>query len=96
MINEVIGQINEGSLNTENTMTSDKIHKLATIAIEDIKRAHSRLDEIQDCCRHKDTEIILIEGFLKISCNYCYKVIGYTTKEEIKQAGYKIWYDLFT
>lgn len=90
MSNEVIEKINQGSLNTENTMTSDKIHKLASIAIEDIKRAHSRLDEIQDCCRHKDIDVIQIEGFLKKSCKYCYKVIGYPTKDEIRQVGYKI------
>jgi hypothetical protein len=68
----------------------DKIHKLATIAVNDIKRLHSKLNEFQEICNHVDAEIILLDGFLKKSCSCCYKIIGYPTKDELLKAGYNV------
>ena len=87
---EVTEQINEGSPITENKMTSEEINKLATQAVEDVKRAHGRLQEIQDACLHKEVEVGLIDGSLRTTCKYCYKVIGYPTQEQSIKSGYNV------
>jgi hypothetical protein len=71
-------------------ISQDKIHKLATIAVADIKRLHSKLNEFQEMCTHSESEIILLDGFLKKSCLCCYKIIGYPTKDELLNAGYRV------
>jgi len=81
---------NEGSQLKENKMTSDKINKMARGAVEDIKRAHNRLAEIQDACTHKETEIGSVDGFLQKTCKYCYVTLGYPTNEELIAAGYQV------
>ena len=90
MTETVTEQINEGSLNTGNKMTSEEINKLASALVEDIKRAHSRLDEVQDSCQHKDVEVGLVGGSLRTTCKYCYKAIGYPTTKQAEDAGYKL------
>jgi hypothetical protein len=87
---EVTEQINEGSPKTENKMTSEEINKLATQAVEDVKRAHARLNEVQDACLHKDIEVGVVDGSLRTTCVYCYKAIGYPTQEQARKAGYDI------
>jgi hypothetical protein len=86
----VTEQTNEGSLKMENKMTSEEINKLAKDLVEDVKRAHARLNEVQDACMHKETEVGVIEGSLRTTCVYCYKAIGYPTQEQARQAGYDI------
>lgn len=81
-------QSNQGSPIRENEMTNDEINKLARDLVDDIKRLHSRLNEVQDSCRHKETAVELIEGTLKKSCVHCYRVVGYATMDEARAAGY--------
>lgn len=85
---EVIDKTNQGSPKTENNMTSEEIKKLATQAVEDVQRSHSRLKEVQDACLHKETEIGLIQSSLRVTCKYCYLAVGYPTPEQAKSAGY--------
>lgn len=82
--------LNEGSQQKENKMTAEKINKMAKGAVEDIKRAHSRLAEIQDACTHKESEIGSVDGFLQKTCKYCYVTLGYPTTEELQSAGYQV------
>jgi hypothetical protein len=86
----VTEQINEGSPKMENKMTSEEINKLAKELVEDVKRVHARLDEVQDACLHKDIEVGVVDGSLRTTCVYCYKAIGYPTKEQANKAGYDI------
>jgi RNase P subunit RPR2 len=84
--------LNEGSLKQENNkMTSERIKKLSDMAVEDIKRANARLEELQDACSHKDKKVeMMTNSILQNVCQNCYKVIGYPTQQEIKDAGYNI------
>ena len=88
---EVTEDINQGSPITENKMTSEEINKLAIGLVEDAKRAHSRLQEVQDACGHKEPhEIGLVNGTLRTTCKHCYNVIGWPTQEQASKAGYNI------
>jgi len=80
--------INQGSPTTENKMTDEKLNKLAKLAVEDIHRATGRLDEIQDACRHKEEQTELIQGVVKQVCSICLKVVGFSSQEQSKNAGY--------
>ena len=79
---------NQGSPITENKMNNEETNKLAINLVDDIKRLHSRLEEVQDSCLHKETQIEFINGTLQKSCKYCYKVVGYATQDEAKASGY--------
>ena len=82
--------VNKGSQLKENTMKPEILNRMANIAIEDMKRAASRLTEIQDACTHKDDHVELVGGFLQVTCKTCYVVIGIPTHEQIRNAGYTI------
>jgi len=80
--------VNEGSPITENNMTSEEINNIAKARVEDVKRAHARLEEIQDACTHKEVGVELINGALRTTCRYCFRAVGYPTQEQAEQSGY--------
>jgi len=75
----------------ENNMDPNEIKKLVSDTKDDIKQLNTTLTEIQEICTHKEITIKNIStsvAELRKVCKTCEKVLGYPTKEEMKDAGY--------
>lgn len=75
----------------DETMSPEEIKKLVSQYKEEINKINQSILDLQNECRHKETEIKNISSGtveLRKVCTHCDKVVGYPTQQELKEEGY--------
>lgn len=69
----------------------NEIKQLVSATKNDIKELKTTLNEIQDTCKHKEVTIRNIStgvAELRKVCDTCEKILGFPTREQLREAGY--------
>jgi hypothetical protein len=69
-------------------LTNEEVQKKMNSAVAVLHSASGRIQELQDYCKHEESNVELVQQSLRFVCRYCNKAVGYLSANEQKEAGY--------